>query len=147
VRFIRPHNLNVRDNKLVGHSAYFYKFINGKAVSVSFDDIKTTLSKYGKLAEFGETFALVRERDVIGDEISLDKDNKGGICGIQLSRPYHDEEYFKFVFDVIKTLGMCHFDDDMEYIFSNSDISEEVPVNLLEQIQNGIKIVDNIDDL
>ena len=121
----------------MSYSVYLQVFKAGKPSFADFDSVLTILGRYGSVDRVENRLEFEPNGDNLCEIGFLGGDEESGIDSIGFDRPVSGGRLAELVFELLGVPGMCYFELDCTYVLARTDVSAELPEELLELCETG----------
>lgn len=122
-------------------TVYLQKFEQGAELPLPFEEIINFLSNYGAIGKGDVGYEVTFPPDEIADVANLVGTEQEGIFCISIERPVYGDSFRAFAFKTMQKFNLILFDDTLEDIYITAHRISDIPLNILEESQNGATII------
>jgi len=127
--------------------AFLMRFESEELVGVQFELVKSVFERFGTVNIAGASVVVTFPDGEISDQIFFEIQEDGTISEICLPRAALDERYRQFTFAMMTEGKMCLFDETLDAIFAITDVTPDIPADLLTQVSRGVITISSSDEI
>jgi hypothetical protein len=121
----------------MGYSVYVQRYSHGEEATIPYRKLVDVFSGLGTLGSAGSYIEFTPYTDELCEVAILSGDEAGGITSISFERPGASAALADLVFQLLAIPGTCFFEADCTYVKARTDVTKNLPEELLDQCETG----------
>ena len=122
---------------------FFMRFVGQEVQPVPFNHVRTVLERCASVTDDG----IVTFDGEEVEQTSLEIDCTGMFQQLLIPRCQLTPRFQECAYALLNECGLCMFDESLDAIYAVTNISDEIPTNLLDQMANGLVLVARPDQI
>jgi hypothetical protein len=132
----------------MSYSVYVHKFRQGEPAFAPFGDVVSILARYGSVDAVEDRLEFTPDGDDLCEIGFLGGNEDSGIDSVGFNRAVSSDRLRALIFELLGVDGMCYFEDGMDCVIARTDVTLDVPPDLLENCgTSAVKVIRSADDV
>ncbi len=121
----------------MSYSVFVHRFASGEPAPIAFEAVVAILAPHGTIGESDGFWEFTPHRDGLCEVGILSGSPEEGVLGVHFERPAAGGGLADLVFGLLGIDGCCYFEQDCTEVLARSDLSAELPAELLDLCDSG----------